>query len=93
VSDTRSYSKAICEQSRRDLRITEMTPIPRTRTTMAMTMKKLPIQYRSRFHFNQGPASCFQIQSHFDGQRRNSSEHLNPALATGSAEFSSLRVA
>src|SRR5439155_22936128 len=79
VSDTRSYGKASCEQSRRDLRTTEMTPIPRTRTTMAMTMKKFPIHHRSRFHFNHPPAEWLQIQSHFDGQSRNSAEQLNPA--------------
>src|SRR5215467_8678053 len=79
VSDTRSCGKAICEQSRRELKIRRMMLIPTTRMTMAMMMKTFRIHRRSRFHFNLLPARSFQKQSHFDGQRRNSAEHLNLA--------------
>ncbi len=78
VSDTRSYSKAICEQLLRDtIMIPEVTPIPRTRMTTMMMMEKTLNHHRSTCRSTHLPARSFQIQSHFDGQRRNSAEHLN----------------
>src|SRR6266404_5001239 len=62
VSDTRSYSKAICEQLLRDT---------------IMILEKILNHHRSTCRSTHLPARSFQIQSHFDGQRRNSAEHLN----------------
>src|SRR6266513_2063581 len=69
VSDTRSYSKAICEQLLRDtIMIPEVTPIPKTRMTTMMMMEKTLNHHRSTCRSTHLPARSFQIQSHFEGR-------------------------
>src|SRR2546423_13763581 len=80
VRDTRGYSKATCEPSLRDRTgISETAPTPKTQMTMTMMMmmQKTPNCRRSKYPSNHLPEGSFQIQSHFDRQRRNSAEHLN----------------
>src|SRR5262249_55540189 len=78
VSDTRSYRKATCEQLLRDRIITpEMALMLRTPMTIMMMMEKPPNHHRNRCPSTRLSARWFQVRSHFDGQRRNSAEHLN----------------
>src|SRR5689334_23016214 len=78
VSDTRSYSKAICGQLLRDkIRIRKTAPTPRTQMTMTTTMEKTLNPHRSRSPLNHLRERSFRIQSHFDRQRRNSAEPLD----------------
>src|SRR2546423_14064261 len=78
VRDTRGYSKATCEPSLRDRTgISETAPTPKTQMTMMMMTQKTPNCRRSKYSSNHLPEGSFQIQSHFDRQRRNSAEHLN----------------
>src|SRR3954468_15659961 len=81
VSDTRDYSKATCEQSLRDRTgIPETAPTLKMQmTTMMMMTQKTLNRPRSKYPSNHLPEASFQIQSHFDRQRRNSAEHLNLA--------------
>src|ERR1051326_1150805 len=78
ASDTRSYSKATCEQLLRNRIITlEMAPLLKTPMMIMMMMEKTLNHHRNRCPSTRLSARWFQIRSHFDGQRRNSAEHLN----------------